>query len=163
MPHSNTLHPVPHTVPMLPQVCTKYCVFSSRDMASLSGAAVRAAVDTARQRLGVNKIDLMQLYWADYSIPRYVDAALYLTELQAAGVLGAVGVTNMDVPRLAEMVDAGAAIASNQVWMRAPSAAATSAAADAADSVAAVPAWEGPALACRWAGASYMMPLKHLV
>lgn len=46
---------------------------------------------------------------------RYVDAALYLTELQADGVIGAVGVTNFDVPRLQAMVDAGAQIVSNQV------------------------------------------------
>lgn len=46
---------------------------------------------------------------------RYVDAALYLTELQADGVLGAVGVTNFDVPRLEAMVNKGAQIVSNQV------------------------------------------------
>lgn len=52
------------------QVCTKYCVFSGRDMASLSKASVKAAVDLSRQRLGVDKIDLMQLYWGDYSYPK---------------------------------------------------------------------------------------------
>jgi hypothetical protein len=46
---------------------------------------------------------------------RYVDAALYLTELQSDGVLGAVGVTNFDVPRLEAMINKGAQIASNQV------------------------------------------------
>lgn len=46
---------------------------------------------------------------------RYVDAALYLTELQADGVLGAVGVTNFDVPRLEAMFNKGAQIVSNQV------------------------------------------------
>lgn len=46
---------------------------------------------------------------------RYVDAALYLTELQSDGVLGAVGVTNFDVPRMEAMVNKGAQIVSNQV------------------------------------------------
>lgn len=46
---------------------------------------------------------------------RYVDAALYLTELQADGVLGAVGVTNFDVPRLEAMLNKGAQLVSNQV------------------------------------------------
>jgi diketogulonate reductase-like aldo/keto reductase len=46
---------------------------------------------------------------------RYVDAALYLTELQADGVLGAVGVTNFDVPRLEAMINKGAKLVSNQV------------------------------------------------
>lgn len=62
----------PATCPLLPatKVCTKYCVFSGREMATLNKAAVKAAVDLSRQRLGVNKIDLMQLYWADYSYPK---------------------------------------------------------------------------------------------
>lgn len=44
-----------------------------------------------------------------------MDAALYLTELQEEGLIGAVGVTNFDTARLREMVGAGAKIASNQV------------------------------------------------
>jgi hypothetical protein len=53
-------------------------------------------------------------------VPRYVDAALYLTELQSDGVLGAVGVTNFDVPRLEAMVNQGAQLVSNQVGGAAP-------------------------------------------
>lgn len=45
-------------------------MFSGRDMTSLSKASVKAAVDLSRQRLGVDKIDLMQLYWAEYSYPK---------------------------------------------------------------------------------------------
>ena len=45
----------------------------------------------------------------------YVDAALYLTELKAAGKIKAVGVTNFDTERVAQMVDAGAEIATNQI------------------------------------------------
>jgi diketogulonate reductase-like aldo/keto reductase len=48
---------------------------------------------------------------------RYVDAALYLTELQSDGVLGAVGVTNFDVPRLEAMINKGAQLVSNQVGL----------------------------------------------
>lgn len=90
-------------------------------MATLNKQSVKAAVDLSRQRLGVDQIDLMQLYWGDYSYPKYVDAALYLTELQADGVLGAVGVTNFDVPRLEAMVNKGAQLVSNQVgvWVAA--------------------------------------------
>jgi aryl-alcohol dehydrogenase-like predicted oxidoreductase len=45
-------------------------VFSGRDMATLSRASVAAAVDVSRQRLGVDKIDLLQFYWADYGYDR---------------------------------------------------------------------------------------------
>lgn len=46
---------------------------------------------------------------------RYVDAALYLTDLKAAGVIGALGVTNFDVPRMEAMINKGADIVSSQV------------------------------------------------
>jgi aryl-alcohol dehydrogenase-like predicted oxidoreductase len=39
-------------------------------MASLNSAAVKAAVDRSRKRLGVDRIDLMQLYWQDYDQPK---------------------------------------------------------------------------------------------
>lgn len=48
------------------QVFTKYCVFSSSDMSGLNKASISAAVDVSRKRLGVDKIDLLQFYWADY-------------------------------------------------------------------------------------------------
>jgi len=35
-------------------------------MATLNKQAVAAAVDVSRKRLGVDKIDLLQFYWADY-------------------------------------------------------------------------------------------------
>jgi aryl-alcohol dehydrogenase-like predicted oxidoreductase len=40
-------------------------------MATLSKASVAAAVDVSRQRLGVDKIDLLQFYWADYNYDRW--------------------------------------------------------------------------------------------
>ncbi|KAI8470573.1 MAG: NADP-dependent oxidoreductase domain-containing protein [Monoraphidium minutum] len=97
------------------QVLSKYCVFSPLEMASVSGAAVRKAIDTSRKRLGVERVDMMQFYWGSYEVPRYVDAALYLMDLRAEGVIGEVGVTNFDVPRLEAMNKAGVEIASNQV------------------------------------------------
>ena len=57
----------------------------------------------------------MVLYWNDYGQKGYVDAALYLTDAKAAGKIGAVGLTNFDTKRMAEMVDAGAEISSNQI------------------------------------------------
>jgi aryl-alcohol dehydrogenase-like predicted oxidoreductase len=55
------------------------------------------------------------LHRHDYGNKNYVPAALHLAELQAKGKIKHLGVTNFDVPRLAEMVDAGAPIVSNQV------------------------------------------------
>lgn len=97
------------------QLLSKYCVFNGLDMATLNKFAVRKAVDTSRQRLQVSSVDLMQLYWQDYAVGRYVDAALYLCELGPDGGVSHVGVTNFDTPRLQQMVDAGARIVSSQV------------------------------------------------
>lgn len=58
-------HPPPHT-----QVLTKYCVFSALDMSTLSAQGVIDAVERSRSRLGVDTIDLLQLYWQDYAIPK---------------------------------------------------------------------------------------------
>ena len=59
------------------------------------------------------RIDMPQVHHVCV-LCRYIDAALYLTELQSDGVLGAVGVTNFDVPRLEAMINKGAALVSNQ-------------------------------------------------
>ncbi|GLC40730.1 hypothetical protein PLESTM_001106100 [Pleodorina starrii] len=97
------------------QVLTKYCVFSRRDMAGINKDAVRQAVNLSRSRLGVDSVDLMQYYWGDYDINRYVDGALYLSELVSEGLVRHVGVTNFDVPRMEAMTRAGVTIASNQL------------------------------------------------
>ncbi|MEW5316291.1 MAG: hypothetical protein WDW38_007671 [Sanguina aurantia] len=73
------------------------------------------AVDTSRGRLRVPSVALMQLYWNDYNVPRYVDAAKYLAEVQAAGKLQHIGVTNFDVQHLQQITDAGVRVVSNQV------------------------------------------------
>lgn len=46
---------------------------------------------------------------------RYVDAAKYLAEVQAAGKLQHIGVTNFDVQHLQQITDAGVRVVSNQV------------------------------------------------
>lgn len=50
----------------------------------------------------------------DYGVKNYVAAAQHLADLQAEGVCRHIGVTNFDVPRLRELLDAGVRIASNQ-------------------------------------------------
>ncbi len=72
-------------------------------------------IDRSIQRLGVEQLDLVQFSWWDYSIPRYVETAAWLHELQIAGKIRHLGVTNFDVPRLREIVDAGVPVVSHQV------------------------------------------------
>ncbi|CAL8466033.1 g5569 [Coccomyxa elongata] len=97
------------------QVLTKFCCFG-RDMQSADSANfVKRGVENSLRSLGVDALDLVQFYWHDYGVGKYVGAAQRLAELQEAALIRHVGVTNFDVPRLAEIVDAGVRIVSNQV------------------------------------------------
>ena len=81
----------------------------------LSKQDVERTIDRSLQRLGVDRLDLVQFHWWDYDIPGYVEATVYLKALQDAGKIKHIGVTNFDVPHLREIVTAGVPIVSNQV------------------------------------------------
>ncbi|KAK9804340.1 hypothetical protein WJX72_008140 [[Myrmecia] bisecta] len=98
------------------QVLDKFCVFSGADMYhSKEFSFVAQSVNVARQRLGVPTVDLMQLYWQDYSVRNYVPAAQHLGELRKQGLIRHIGVTNFDVEHLRQIVAAGVPVVSNQV------------------------------------------------
>jgi aryl-alcohol dehydrogenase-like predicted oxidoreductase len=78
-------------------------------------ADVVHGVDRSLARLGVERLDLVQLHWWDYDVRGYVEAAAWLDALRRAGKIRRVGLTNFDRRRLAEIVAAGAAITSHQV------------------------------------------------
>ena len=96
------------------QVHTKYVPDLDR-LPAHSRADVVRGVDRSLARLGVERLDLVQLHWWDYDVPGYVEAAAWLDALRRAGKIRHVGLTNFDRRRMAEIVDGGAAIASHQV------------------------------------------------
>ena len=66
------------------QVHTKYV--PDRDwLPTHAKADVARGVDRSLARLGVERIDLVQLHWWDYDTPGNVETALILRELQRAG------------------------------------------------------------------------------
>jgi aryl-alcohol dehydrogenase-like predicted oxidoreductase len=67
----------------------------------------------------VEKLPLVQFFWSNYDVKKYVDVALMLTELKEEGLIQEIGATNFDLKRLKEMVDAGVPLASHQVQMSA--------------------------------------------
>jgi aryl-alcohol dehydrogenase-like predicted oxidoreductase len=81
----------------------------------ISKELVEKRIDRSLKRLGVDQLDLVQLHWWDYEVPNYVETALHLTKLKRKGKIKHIGVTNFDVPRLKELVDAEVPIVSNQV------------------------------------------------
>lgn len=75
---------------------------------------VEAGIDRSLDRLGVERLDLVQFHWWSYDIPRYVEVAGWLTDLRRAGKIRLLGTTNFDVPRMRELLDAGLEFAAHQ-------------------------------------------------
>ena len=85
------------------------------DLPRLGRRQVEQIIDRSLRRLGVERLDLVQLHWWDYGVPRYVEAALWLDELRRAGKIRWLGATNFDVPRLEEILAAGVPLVAHQV------------------------------------------------
>lgn len=96
------------------QVHTKF-VPDLADLKTLDRRYVENIIDRSLQRLGMERLDLVQFHWWDYSVPRYVETALELDRLRQAGKIAHVGVTNFDTTTLAEIVSAGVPVVSHQL------------------------------------------------
>ncbi len=84
-------------------------------LARVDRAYVEATIDRSRQRLGQDRLDLVQFHWWNYEVPRLVETAHYLVELQRAGKIDRLGGTNFDTPHTAALVEAGVKLVSMQV------------------------------------------------
>jgi aryl-alcohol dehydrogenase-like predicted oxidoreductase len=76
---------------------------------------VRTIIERSLQRLGQERLDLVQFHWWDYRVPGCVEAALWLEELRTEGKIHLIGGTNFDTPHTEELVAAGVPLASMQV------------------------------------------------
>jgi aryl-alcohol dehydrogenase-like predicted oxidoreductase/enamine deaminase RidA (YjgF/YER057c/UK114 family) len=94
-----------------PAAFTKWCP----EPGPMTREIVRAGVDRARARLGVERIDLLQLHWWTFEHLAYLDAAEQLQALQAEGAIAHLGVTNFDTAHLNLLVRHGVPIRTNQV------------------------------------------------
>jgi aryl-alcohol dehydrogenase-like predicted oxidoreductase len=95
------------------QVHTKFIP----DLGALSrvdSAFVERSIDRSLERLGVERLDLVQFHWWDYDVGGYVEAALELARLQGKGKVAHIGVTNFDVPHFAQILEAGVPVISMQ-------------------------------------------------
>ena len=96
------------------QVHTKY-VPDFDTLLTLTKADTERIIDRSLIRLGVDRLDLVQFHWWDYSIPGYLEAAMHLQHLVDVGKIRYVGITNFDGRRVKEMLDAGLKLTTNQV------------------------------------------------
>ncbi|MEO8856215.1 MAG: aldo/keto reductase [Burkholderiaceae bacterium] len=84
------------------------------DLARIDAGYVRKSIERSLHRLRAERLDLVQLHWWDYSVQRYLDAALALRDLQGEGLIANVGGTNFDSPRAEELLHAGVPLVSMQ-------------------------------------------------
>ena len=84
-------------------------------LATVDRSYVRRIVETSLQRLRMERLDLVQFHWWDYAIPRYLEAAGWLRELQVDGKIDQIGGTNFDAARTLEMIGAGIPLLTMQV------------------------------------------------
>ena len=81
----------------------------------LTASDIARVIDRSLQRLGVERLDLVQFHWWDYDIPGVLEAARHLRDLQAAGKIHHLGATNFDTAHLRALLDAGIPVVSHQV------------------------------------------------
>ena len=77
--------------------------------------AVRAGIAERLDRLGTDRIDLLQLHWWTFHHPGWIDVLDELMALKAEGRIGALGLTNVDADHLHLALAEGYEIATNQV------------------------------------------------
>ena len=95
------------------EIHTKY-VPDRSTLATLARDDVVRAIERSLERLGVERLDLLQLHWWDYDQPNFVEVAGWLSELQNEGKIRHLGTTNFDLAHLKCLVAAGIPIVSNQ-------------------------------------------------
>jgi len=96
------------------QIHTKY-VPDYDVLGTIKKRDTEAIIDRSLKRLGVEQLDLVQFAWWDYQFPRYMETAVHLHELQQAGKIRHIGVTNFDAAHLKEIQMAGVPIVANQL------------------------------------------------
>jgi aryl-alcohol dehydrogenase-like predicted oxidoreductase len=76
---------------------------------------VEANLDRSRRRMGVESLDLLQFHWWDYRNRSYIEALKHMVDLKAEGKIKHLALTNFDTDHLANLLDQGIPIVSNQV------------------------------------------------
>jgi len=84
-------------------------------LATISRDYIRGIVDKSLRKLKTEQLDLVQFHWWDYALPGYLDALGWLDEARREGKVRNVGTTNFDTPHIAEILEAGIPLVSQQL------------------------------------------------
>ena len=96
------------------QIHTK-CVPDLDLLRDLEKRDLERTIDRSLRRLGVERLDLVQFHWWDFSVDGWVDAVSWLDELRRSGKIRHLAVTNFDTARLETLLDAGFEIIAHQL------------------------------------------------
>jgi aryl-alcohol dehydrogenase-like predicted oxidoreductase/enamine deaminase RidA (YjgF/YER057c/UK114 family) len=94
-----------------PLAFTKWCPKPG----PMTAEVVRAGVQERLDRLGVDRVDLLQFHWWSFQHPAWLDALHELAELREQGLIAEIGVTNFDADHLRVALKDGVPLVSNQV------------------------------------------------
>lgn len=94
-----------------PVAFTKWCP----EPGPMTRDVVRRGVEDRLNRLGVDKVDLLQFHWWTFEHPAWLDALHEMQAMKEEGLIGALGLTNFDAAHLNLALSDGIEIASNQV------------------------------------------------
>jgi aryl-alcohol dehydrogenase-like predicted oxidoreductase len=76
---------------------------------------VAEAIALSRRRMDTESLDLLQFHWWDYANEQYLVALDFLAELQQAGQIKHLALTNFDTAHLRRILEHGIPVVSNQV------------------------------------------------
>jgi aryl-alcohol dehydrogenase-like predicted oxidoreductase len=103
----------PSLAPLV-QIHTKF-VPDYEKLGNVKREYVESIIDRSIQRLKVERLDVVQYYWWDPDgKPGFVDTGLILRDLQKAGKIARIGVSNFNTRQLKMLVDGGVPVATNQ-------------------------------------------------
>ncbi len=94
-----------------PLVFTKWCP----PPGDMTPNIVRAGVQERLDRLGADRVDLLQFHWWSFQHPAWLDALHELTRLRDDGLIAEIGVTNFDAAHLQVALSDGIPLLTNQV------------------------------------------------
>ena len=94
-----------------PLVFTKWCPAPG----PMTAKVVRKGVQERLDRLGLDRVDLLQFHWWSYEHLGWLDALQELARLRCEGLIGEIGVTNFDAAHLHLALADGIPLLTNQV------------------------------------------------
>jgi aryl-alcohol dehydrogenase-like predicted oxidoreductase len=96
------------------QVLTKF-VPDYDALATITKGQVEKIIDRSLRRLGKERLDMVQFSWWSYDVPKYVETAHWLQEIQQTGKIHLLSGTNFNTHATNQMVNAGIPLTTLQI------------------------------------------------